>query len=219
MKTAGQTEKRVEQILTLSMLRRFESVDMQGQRVRLNDLAIDRFWCNFSIEGRLSLFHLLLTRQALLPIPAGSRYRFCRIGSELGDEQADGQETANAMESAWRASLIAGSNRSPKRGFGGMLPRLVSRFPATAAEDGCMTPRNLTLSPPCRKNLWGVSGLAYAQNYGEFRDRPNALAREMPYIQRRYFRHRSCPPVLRLAGRLQQSGLVARLFFCAGIDP
>jgi hypothetical protein len=41
MKTAGQTEKRVEQILTLSMLRRFESIDMQGQRVRLNDLAID----------------------------------------------------------------------------------------------------------------------------------------------------------------------------------
>src|SRR5215475_3326788 len=31
-----------------------------------------RFWCNFSIEGRLSLFHLLLTQQALLPIPAGS---------------------------------------------------------------------------------------------------------------------------------------------------
>jgi len=32
----------------------------------------DRFWCNFSIEGRLSLFQLLLMRQALLPIPAGS---------------------------------------------------------------------------------------------------------------------------------------------------
>jgi hypothetical protein len=27
-----------------------------------------------------------------------------------------------------------------------MLPRLVSRFPATAAEGGCMTPRNLMLS-------------------------------------------------------------------------
>jgi hypothetical protein len=27
-----------------------------------------------------------------------------------------------------------------------MLPRLVSRFPATAAEGGGMTPRNLTLS-------------------------------------------------------------------------
>jgi hypothetical protein len=76
----------------------------------------------------------------------GIRYRFCRIGSEPGDEQADGQETANAMESAWRASLIAGSNRGPKRGFGGMLPRLVSRFPATAAEGGCMPPWNLMLS-------------------------------------------------------------------------
>ena len=31
-----------------------------------------RFWCNFSREGRLSLFQLLPTRQALLPIPAGS---------------------------------------------------------------------------------------------------------------------------------------------------
>jgi transposase-like protein len=30
------------------------------------------FWCNFSSEGRLSLFQLLPTRQALLPIPAGS---------------------------------------------------------------------------------------------------------------------------------------------------
>src|SRR5215510_13917680 len=30
------------------------------------------FWCNFSREGRLSLFQLLPTRQALLPIPAGS---------------------------------------------------------------------------------------------------------------------------------------------------
>jgi uncharacterized glyoxalase superfamily protein PhnB len=30
------------------------------------------FWCNFSREGRLSLFQLLLTRQALLPIPVGS---------------------------------------------------------------------------------------------------------------------------------------------------
>jgi len=28
------------------------------------------FWRNFSIEGRLSLFQLLPTRQALLPIPA-----------------------------------------------------------------------------------------------------------------------------------------------------
>ena len=31
-----------------------------------------RFWCNISRKGRLSLFHLLPTRQALLPIPAGS---------------------------------------------------------------------------------------------------------------------------------------------------
>src|SRR5262245_8072471 len=30
------------------------------------------FWCNFSREGRLSLFQLLPTRQALLPIHAGS---------------------------------------------------------------------------------------------------------------------------------------------------
>jgi hypothetical protein len=30
------------------------------------------FWRNFSREGRLSLFQLLPTRQALLPIPAGS---------------------------------------------------------------------------------------------------------------------------------------------------
>src|SRR5262245_3043426 len=30
------------------------------------------FWCNFSRGGRLSLFQLLLTRQALLPILAGS---------------------------------------------------------------------------------------------------------------------------------------------------
>ena len=29
-------------------------------------------WCNFSIEGRLSLFQLLPTQKALLPIPAGS---------------------------------------------------------------------------------------------------------------------------------------------------
>ena len=30
------------------------------------------FWCKFSRGGGLSLFHLLLTRQALLPIPVGS---------------------------------------------------------------------------------------------------------------------------------------------------
>jgi hypothetical protein len=30
------------------------------------------FWRNFSKEGRLSLFQLLHSRQALLPIPAGS---------------------------------------------------------------------------------------------------------------------------------------------------
>jgi DNA-directed RNA polymerase specialized sigma24 family protein len=37
-----------------------------------NQLERLRFWCNFSREGRLSLFQLLPTRQALLPIPAGS---------------------------------------------------------------------------------------------------------------------------------------------------
>jgi hypothetical protein len=38
----------------------------------LNFLLTIGFWCNFPIEGRLSLFQLLPTRQALLPIPAGS---------------------------------------------------------------------------------------------------------------------------------------------------
>lgn len=41
MKIAGQAEKRVERILTLSALRRFELVDLQGRRARLDDLAID----------------------------------------------------------------------------------------------------------------------------------------------------------------------------------
>src|SRR5262249_54430629 len=82
-----------------------------------------------------------------LPQRRADRHGFCGIGSEPGDEQADGQETANAMESARSASLVAGSNRGLKRGFRGMLPRLVSRFPVTTAEGGCMTPRNLSLSP------------------------------------------------------------------------
>jgi hypothetical protein len=34
--------------------------------------AVERFWRNYSIEGRLSVFRLLFTRQALLLIPAGS---------------------------------------------------------------------------------------------------------------------------------------------------
>jgi hypothetical protein len=42
-----------------------------------------------------------------------------------------------------------------------MLPRLVSRFPATAAEGGCMTPRNLMLSTKSRCSQscrWMISG-------------------------------------------------------------
>src|SRR5262249_7124906 len=39
-----------------------------------DEKVCDRFWRNFSREGRLSLFQLLLTRQALLPIPAVSTY-------------------------------------------------------------------------------------------------------------------------------------------------
>ena len=38
-----------------------------------------------------------------------------------------------------------------------MLPRLVSRFPATAAEGGCMTPRNLMLSTATAARAIGIT--------------------------------------------------------------
>src|SRR5262249_8019576 len=74
------------------------------------------------------------------------QHGFCRVGRESGCKQADGQETADAMESAGSSSPIAGSNPSAEWGVGGNLPCLVSRLPATSAECCCLTPRNLTLS-------------------------------------------------------------------------
>jgi hypothetical protein len=51
---------------------RFARNSREWQRLVEVCRIVDRFWCNFSREGRLGLFQLLLTRKALLPIPAGS---------------------------------------------------------------------------------------------------------------------------------------------------
>ena len=49
---------------------RMIAVSLQGVEARLRQMA--GFWCDFSGEGRLRLFQLLLMRQALLPILVGS---------------------------------------------------------------------------------------------------------------------------------------------------
>src|SRR5262244_3330600 len=74
------------------------------------------------------------------------QHGFCRVGCESGSKQADGQEAADAVESAGSSSTVAGSNSGAKWRVGGNLPCLVSRLPATSAECCCLPPRNLTLS-------------------------------------------------------------------------
>src|SRR5882672_3127341 len=81
-----------------------------------------------------------------LPKRRADQHGFCRVGGEPGHEQADGQETADAMESTGSSSAIAGSNSGVKRRLGGNLPHLVSRLSATKTECRCLAPRNLTLS-------------------------------------------------------------------------
>ena len=63
-------EDREDQVAALQKAMSEELKNLEGFRV--GEIQIKRFWCNFSREGRLSLFQLLPTRQALLPIHAGS---------------------------------------------------------------------------------------------------------------------------------------------------